>query len=145
MNRMIMRTLLVSAVCLAVPASGLCHEVTNIVFTPPSPEHLELGEHVDVTFDYETTEPGGVRIFVRPQTGGYSAHGSSVYPVGSGSGTGYFTYNSGTADVSRVRIWMTNEDQSAMLFEVFFDVDYQFGPNVPSETGTWGEIKTLYR
>jgi len=40
---------------------------------------------------------------------------------------------------------MTNEDQPASLFEVFFDVDYQFGPNVPSEAGASGQVKMLYR
>jgi len=35
-----------------------------------APADLDLDEHIDITFDYETTEPTGVRIFRRPQTGG---------------------------------------------------------------------------
>ncbi|MBN1559509.1 T9SS C-terminal target domain-containing protein, partial [candidate division KSB1 bacterium] len=65
---------------------GFADYIANIQM-PPSPVTLQLGEHLNVSFDYFTTNAGGVRIFVRPVTNGapspdYGAHGSPLYPAG---------------------------------------------------------------
>ena len=68
------------------------HLVTNIDLTPDTPNILRFNESVNITFDYSTTEPSGVRIFARPFTNGaltpnYAAAGSPIYPT-SATGTG---------------------------------------------------------
>ena len=55
------------------------HSITNIVLSPPSPATLMPYDYVNITFDYATTEAGGVKIFARPfpnesLTPGYFAH-----------------------------------------------------------------------
>ena len=111
--------------------TGAAHRVTNIRLDPPTPNILTFNQNVDITFDYATTQPGGVRIFARPMAGtstapNYAAHGSGVYPVGSGSGTGNFTIVSGDVTVDRIRFQVYNADQSALLAELYIPVHYQF-------------------
>ena len=112
---------------------GICadHLVTNIVLTPPTPNILGFDQNVTFTFDYSTTEPGGVRIFGRPFTStglasNYAAHGSGIYPVGTGSGSGFFTITSGKVRITRIRFEIWNADQTIRLFRGFIPVDYQF-------------------
>lgn len=112
---------------------GICadHLVTNIVLTPPTPNILAFDQEVTFTFDYTTTEPGGVRIFGRPFTStglarNYAAHGSGIYPVGTGSGSGFFTITSGTVRITRIRFDIWNADQTERLFRGFIPVNYQF-------------------
>ena len=107
------------------------HLVTEIVLTPHTPNVLEFNQNVNLSFNYQTSEPGGVRIFARPFSNGaltpnYAAHGSGVYPGGSGSGTGFFTITSGAVTVDQIRIQMLNADQTVLLFEAFIPVHYQF-------------------
>ena len=112
------------------------NSITNIELTPPSPATVEFNEHVDITFDYSANEEGGVRIFLLPYTSGsptsqYAVSGSPLYPVGTGSGSGYFTITSGEVTVDQVRFEMTNADQSEELLEFFVPVKYHFGtPNI---------------
>lgn len=108
------------------------HRVYNLDLTPATPNILDLGEDVSLTFDYTTNMVGGARIFARPMKDGdlapgYGAHGSPVYPVGSGSGSGFFTINIDPLVVDGIRIQMTNEDQSLLLYETEVPVHYQFG------------------
>ena len=103
----------------------------NIELSPPSPASLYFNDDVNITFDYSTNEFGGVRIFVRPFTDGsltpnYAAHGSPLYPYGSGSGSGLFTITSGEVIVDQVRFQMWNGDQTELLVESFIDVEYHF-------------------
>lgn len=77
------------------------------------------------------TDGDGLRIFVRPITNGsttnnYSAHPSPLYPLGKGSGSGWFTINSGEVTVDSVRIKVYNADQSATITEKFIPVAYHF-------------------
>jgi len=88
---------------------------------------------VNITFNYTTNETEGVRIWARPFTGGnrtpnYGAHGSPVYPYGSGSGDGYFTISSGetTVTVDQVGFQMWTPGQGELLLELFIPVTYQF-------------------
>jgi len=107
------------------------HSITNIVLSPPSPATLMPYEHVNITFDYATTEANGVQIFARPFTNGsptpgYHAHASPLYPVGYGSGTGYFYIPYGNVMVDEIRFQMYNFGQSVVLLEFFIPVKYRY-------------------
>ena len=109
------------------------HSISNIQLDPPSPETLPITIQVEVTFDYATTETGGVRIFVRPYTDGsltpnYAASGSPLYPTGQGKGEGDFTIQSKEVTVDQLRFQMLSADQSRVLYESFISVNYHFYP-----------------
>ena len=103
--------------------------ITNVQLSPVSPAGFCYEERVEATFNYSTDYPGDVLIFFRPVTGDYTAHGSPLYPTGSGSGAGWFTMTeaSGPTIVNQVRIQMKTTEQ-LLLAEVFVDVDYGWGP-----------------
>ena len=89
------------------------------------------GEDRTVSFDYETTESEGVRIFPRPITNGettpdYGACGSSIY-TGNGSTNCNFTINSGNQRVDHIRFRATTADQSEVLLEILQPTDLFFG------------------
>ena len=72
-----------------------------------------------------------MRIFARPFTSGaltpnYAAHPSPLYPVGTGSASGWFTISDGTVKVDQIRIQMWNADQTRLLFQTKIPVSYQF-------------------
>jgi hypothetical protein len=126
--------LLVTAFLVMLMGRGICDNISNIQLSPPAPASLDFNQHVDISFDYETDEAGGVRIFARPFTAGsltpnYAASGSPLYPVGSGNGTGFFTITSGDVSVDELRIQMYNSDQSQLLLEFFIPVEYHFAAN----------------
>lgn len=89
------------------------------------------GEQRTVTYDYETTESAGVRIFPRPFTNngltpGYGACGSGVY-TGAGSSECNFTINAGNQRVDHIRFQATNPDQSEVLLLMLQPTDLFFG------------------
>ena len=91
---------------------------------------MKLGQKVTISFSYISPEPTGVRIFTRPMTRGapapsYAAHGSPLYPMGSGSAAGWFTTTGVGATVDEIRILMTNADQSRTLFNTKIPVSFQ--------------------
>ncbi|MCC6187956.1 MAG: hypothetical protein IT318_02900 [Anaerolineales bacterium] len=101
--------------------------VTQIEFNPDTPNVFQYNENVNLTFNYNTNWPAGVRIWARPFSGpnlspGYAAHGSPVHPTGAGSATGSFTLTGGPMVVDKVRIQMWDPDQTALLFEAFLPV-----------------------
>ena len=107
------------------------HSITNIGLSPPSPATLMPNDHVNITFDYATTEAGGVHIFARPFTNGsltpgYWAHSSPFYPTGYGSGTGWFTIPYGNVMVDEIRFQMTEDDPNKLLLELFIPVEYRY-------------------
>lgn len=115
--------------CAAIPAFG--DAVSNIQVTPGSPAALQFGQDVNITFDYEIETVDGVRIFARPfsqghLTSNYAASGSPVYPVGFGSGSATLTITSGAALVDDIRFQIWTADQSAMLLEFFFPVNFYY-------------------
>ncbi len=133
--------LLIGAPVLAAPAAQGAetqsptdpgdHLVTNITLTPDSPNILRTNVDVNLAFTYITNEPGGVRIWARPFTNGqltpnYAAHGSPVYPTGSGQGTGSFTITNGTVEVDQIRFQIWDANQTELLFEAFLPVYYLF-------------------
>jgi hypothetical protein len=103
------------------------HSVYRIRVSPLGPSISTFGEEMKITFAYATTEAGGVRIFVRPFTGGsltpnYAASGSPLYPMGVGAGSSDFTITLGSTVVDHLRIRMTNADDSRLLLEFFIPV-----------------------
>lgn len=127
-------------------ASG---EITHIESNPPWPASLDLEDHVEITFDYETPEQDGVLIFFRPLAGGdlapgYGAHASPVHPMGSGSGVGWFTILTGESVVDGIRVQMTDPTQELVFHEFDFPVEYFFQAT-PTAAGTWGCLKARFR
>jgi len=105
--------------------------VTSIGLTPASPNILKFDDMVNIALKYTTNDPGGVRIFTRPFSGGvltphYGANPSPLYPVGSGTATGFFTISDVPATVDHIRIQMWNDGQTVLLFERMIPVSYQF-------------------
>jgi len=115
--------------------TGEANRVTNVALSLASPNVLLYNENLNLTFNYTTNDPGGVRIFVRPMSNGaltasYAAHGSPLYPSSSGVGSGFFAITAGPERVDAIRIQMVNADQSILLFEAVLPVHYLFGPYV---------------
>jgi len=115
--------------------------ITNIELSPPSPAQLGYGDHVDITFDYTTDDPGGVYIWATPYTDGshtpYGSYAASgLLPAYAGSGSRYISPQSGPVEVDQIRFAMWNADQSVIHLEFFIDVSYGYGIP-PSNTHTW--------
>ena len=109
--------------------------VELVSLSPDSPSTLFVGERVEFTFNYITSEAAGVRIFGRPFTSGsptpgYAAHGSPLHATGEGSSNGYFTIQENSQHVDQIRFQMWDADQSNLLYEFFVDVDYQYLANI---------------
>jgi hypothetical protein len=101
--------------------------VTHIELSPDTPNIFKYNQDVNLTFNYTTNQPGGVRIWARPFSGAnlspaYAAHGSIVHPTGSGSATGSFSLTAGPLVVDKVRIQMWDANQTVLLFEAFLPV-----------------------
>ena len=110
--------------------------VTHIEFSPDTPNVFKYSDDVNLTFNYTNNQKDGVRIWARPFSGanlspGYAAHGSPVYPAGSGSGTGSFRLTAGPTVVDKVRIQMWTADQTALLFEAFLPVNLLWAGSGP--------------
>lgn len=92
---------------------------------------LKFRQKVAVSFTYNTTRKAGVRVFARPLSGGaptphYVASASPLYPVGSGTGRGWFTVSRGATTVTKVRLTMWNATLTKRLFRMDVPVSYQF-------------------
>lgn len=114
--------------------------IESIAMDPVSPATLVFGEPVNIDFDYYTCESSGVRIFVTPYTSGsptpnYFASGSDLYPQGSGSGSGWFTIDTGSVTVDQVLFEMTDAAQTVTLLDFFVDVQYDYA----SPPDIWAE------
>jgi len=124
--------------------------LSNITFSPPSPAYLTLDHNAMASFDYATSEAGGVWIFFRPFTegrlsAGYAAHGSPLYPVGSGPASGWFHFSAGSVLVDHVRFQMFNADQSQTLLEWLFPAHLQYGKMTPTAVSAdRGDVPDIY-
>jgi len=108
------------------------NSIANFVLSPASPAALLPDEHVRITFDYATTEPGGVRILAQPFTNGAPTpdcvvDGPRHYPAGKHSASVSFATTAEDVVVDHVRFQMYNADQSVLLFETSVPVEYGFG------------------
>lgn len=107
------------------------HSISNVRVYPGTQARMAFGRRVQVAFDYSTVERQGVRIFARPLTGGnltpnYAASGSTLYPAGKGTGTGYFTISRGDVTIDQIRFQMYTADQRTLLYEYRFPVKYEY-------------------
>ena len=100
--------------------------VTSFSFSLPSANILELDELLNINFKYTTNYPGGVRIWLRPTAGNYGAHPSSLYPVGSGVGNGWFTIENPATTVSGISVEMWDDAATVLIFRAVMPVSYQF-------------------
>ena len=101
--------------------------ITHIELAPDTPNIFKYTDDVNLTFNYNTDNKDGVRIWARPFSGAglspnYAAHGSAVHPPGSGSATGSFRLQSGPVIVDHVRVQMWDPNQTTLLFEAFLPV-----------------------
>jgi len=133
-------------------------DLTNITFDPESPAALVYGERVNLTYDYDSDVPEGIRIFPRPVTNGsltpnYAASGSAAY-VGSGSIDAFFTITGpptqtarrgGTVEVDHVRFILQRGGTNESLTTFDAPVTYFFDAGTPIVMRSWGEIKSAYR
>lgn len=106
--------------------------IRNVVFTPASPAVLDLNEHVDMTYDYVVAQPGGARLQPLPYSWSgvatpYAVNTSAVYPVGSGSTTGFVTLSSGQKLVNRVGLHMYDSSWGGPVFSCFKTTAFTFG------------------
>ena len=120
-------------------ASSMATSVSNVTTDPMSPQALDFGDQVSITFDYDMMGLEG-RIFARPFTGSInspnrSASGSGVFS-GMGSATVFFTIldnGQGFELIDQIRFQIVSPDQSTIFSTQFFDVEFAYGtpPAVP--------------
>ena len=113
--------------------------VTQVVIkslSPASPATLKYYEtdpndRIMITYDYLVTEPDGARIWVTGVTSDGSTgniYSSSPIYKGSGSKNAILSFESDkpSVHIEKLRIHVTNPDQSEDILEQFVDVDYTF-------------------
>jgi hypothetical protein len=93
--------------------------VTHMNFSHTRYSVLKHGQQYSVTFDYQSSDPAGCRVFMRPYTNGaltpgYSASGSAVLPQ-AGTTTQWFSFAS-DADVTHLH-FTVNDHNNVPLFE----------------------------
>ena len=108
--------------------------VNNFQLNYTSPSWILNGDDLTIGFDYQTDEVAGARVSARPYTDGslsvgYGASGLGLLPLGTGTGSQYFTFPNLDADVDEIRILMVTADQSTTLLEFFIPVDLHWGPH----------------
>jgi hypothetical protein len=106
--------------------------IHNITVSPGAPAVLDHGEHVTVSYDYDTDVSGGVQIYVLPYTDGLqtpdcSINGSPLHPVGSGSVTNWFTVDSGDVQVDEIWFVMFDYHDAEIVLEFSIDALHVFG------------------
>lgn len=110
---------------------ALSDVVYNIQISPNTVAAVQWNQNVNITFNYKTSEAGGVRIFARPMSGGalspsYAASGSPLF-TGSGSGSQYFTITAGNVVVDKIRFQVWNANQTSLILEFYVPVKFYFG------------------
>ena len=113
----------------SVDLTWVNYQISNVTFDPPSPANLAVNQHVNVNFSYAKIN-GDVTIFTEPMAGGAEALGyahqpSPLYSANNGVASSYFLLTqSGIVDQVRFRIM--DATASIVLFEEFYNVDYQW-------------------
>jgi hypothetical protein len=111
------------------------HSVTQVSLSPLPPNILQFGQNITISFSYNTTEPGGVRIWARPMTTtpsgdvltpNYAACPSPLYPTGSGGGACTLTITQGAVLVDKIRIQMYDANGTTLLFQAKLPVHYKY-------------------
>ena len=127
------RILLIICTLLLMPALAGASWMGNFQLAHDPGSYLPHGEHAAITFDYDNDVAAGVRFRVAPMNGttvmgGFVWSGSSLYGVGSGSLTTWWSYNI-DAEVTHYRIQMVSADWTTTLLEVVIPAWYTFGAN----------------
>ncbi len=104
--------------------------VSNLVLSKPSPASLQLGEHLEVTFDYNNPTAEDMLVWTMPRYGaggmpGGGTSGSFYMAPGTGTATRWFTGNV-PADADAFRLLCRNGDQSVEHFDLPIPVSYHF-------------------
>jgi len=109
------------------------HAIYHTMTTPTSPSCVMYDQQrVDISFDYRTDYAGDVLIFARPVTNGmltpgYAASGSPHLPPGTGSGTQWFTIQSGPeVTVDHIHYTMKDAAQTTILLEFEVPCHFEF-------------------
>jgi hypothetical protein len=112
--------------------------IYNIQLSPATYSAVQDSQFVNITFNYITTQAGGVRIATIPKTGLSIAQNFSYYewlcPTGSGSGTANkFTILKDIAYVDGIEFLMRDNNKTTTLLDFVMPVKYKFSPNAISD------------
>lgn len=123
-------TLIASLLLISAHGSVFSQSISITDISPKSPAKLNFNQEVNITFQYEIPNAGGVRVFIRPMTSGrltpnYAASGSSIYR-GRGKETANFTIQSENVTVDQLRVQVLSANQNEFIFEFFAPVDFTF-------------------
>lgn len=114
-----------------IPVNWYWSSVKITDFTYGANNFYANGEDFTISYNFETTEEAGIRIFPRPVTNsgltpGYGACGSGLY-TGSGSSSCNFTITDGNQRVDHIRFVAYDSEQNNTLLELYLPVDLYFG------------------
>jgi hypothetical protein len=126
-------------------------KITAIAFNPTSMAYFTNNEQVNISFDYTTSEAGGIKIIARPKSGSFFTPSSissesPVYSTGNGSGTNSFTFTGGTTTVDSVCFQTYDATQTTLLDEFVVPVKFYFGSQpLTGVTTNSSEVLTEFR
>ena len=107
--------------------------IFNMVFDPPAESYVKNGEKVLITFDYVTSEVGGVRIFAFPSFADgvlpleIETNPSPVFPPGQGKGEAFVTVTSGAGVIDSIWMSMVSAtEEGKTLYESRVPAVYEF-------------------
>lgn len=136
------------------------YSISNVVFDPPSPSVLKVGDTLDINFDY-TKAHGGVRIYgglvITDGNGNTAESGSILYTDNKGKGT-YRFYLNGEMKIEKVILRIVSNymielhrHEEEVLYSVVTDpnnsfkiTNVQFTPPPPIEVNTVDTIKFTF-
>jgi hypothetical protein len=112
----------------AVNYSIVNYNLSDIVFSPVSPDTIVTNNRVNITLNYLQTSTTGVRIYCEPLYNGALISGAGVnpsplYTAGTGSATCFFQ-SSSPATVNEVRFRIYASDNTTLLYEKIVAVNY---------------------
>jgi hypothetical protein len=124
-------SVLLFSMSILIATSAKANWIGNIQIEYDSPAYLGHGTLVNVSFDYEVTEPEGMQVQAYPWClsspfPDFNWSGSLVL-TGSGSYTVWFTLNSGALTITHVRLRSWNAVSSDPLLELDLPVYFIFG------------------
>jgi hypothetical protein len=111
---------------------GSSHAVSDLSIAPPTPNIRPYEQKVTVSYKYRTTDTAGVKIFISPFSQGKATPNSftnsvpTPLPSGEGNSSSWFYVKNQPATVDQLRIQMYTADQSALLFEAFIPVHFEY-------------------
>ncbi len=111
----------------------IIHNISNVVFDPETPNQLNFGEKVKISFDYCTNDKTAVYIFIHPFSGGnilsnYLFDGGRIYHPWQSKGEVGFTFKlqPDIVIVDQLRFRIMNIVQTEIIYEFFVPINYTF-------------------